>query len=382
MAIRKLRRNIPLSRESLNAFHGQEILEHTPRVSDRVELVAHEGVSGMTPPESRRWDHFPEVSQEVVWKTCSPYFSVIQWWLPEVEGCCIGCHQLVSKLGQGSYGEVFASVGTDGRLTAVKVTSKSRLLSEEAIQAVTEECNFLSQLNHPNICALIGTINGVKNFYIFMEYAGSRTLYAILQRHGPLDFEQTEHIFPAIMQGVDHMHSRGVAHCDLKPGNIVISDEGTPKIVDFGLALRTGDQNIFGLRGTFPFIPPEAILAPRKAHDLAKGDIWALGVLLLEMICGVNKVPRMLGWERNVPINKFRVMQLVSFLNTPRALQMSIAPELGQAASCFASVLRSMMHCVPEERLDAEAARLMFLDKWKYENRSPFLHSSPTLLHF
>eukprot|EP00931_Biecheleriopsis_adriatica_P077360 TRINITY_DN50944_c0_g1_i1.p1 TRINITY_DN50944_c0_g1~~TRINITY_DN50944_c0_g1_i1.p1 ORF type:complete len:405 (-),score=84.91 TRINITY_DN50944_c0_g1_i1:40-1185(-) len=280
-----------------------------------------------------------------------------QWSISEEEGVSVGDHRFLTVLGQGSFGRVYKSEDPlSGGFNAVKVLEKSRLLTYDDFRGVALECCMLNRLRHRNIVRLWGAVQACRNFYLFMEFAGQESLHKILQgreNHAGLALPEARVLFHQIADAVAYCHWQGVAHCDLKPQNIVLSDDGIPKIVDFGLALKLGFP-IGTPRGTWPFTAPEAAWPCGQPWDLAKADVWSLGAVLLEMLCGADKLFRMLGWVSQTPLNVLRVTELIAFLSTPGALSSSLADDLGAISAAVAPMLNGMMYVVPVQRWSAK----------------------------
>jgi len=282
-----------------------------------------------------------------------------QWWIPEVDGVKVGDHEFLQVLGEGTHGKVYKVADTIlGGFNAVKVIRKKLLKNPDELCGVAGECNTLAWLSHPNIVQLRGAVNASKNFYVFMEYAGTVSLHKILQSRDSqtgLDLPIARQLFHQIADAVAYCHGHGLAHCDLKPQNIVISEDGTPKIVDFGLALKLG-WPVGNPRGTWPFTAPEAAWPCGRPWDLAKADVFSLGAILVEMLCGTDKLFRMFGWMAQTPLNLLRVQEMVAFLATPGALFSSLATDIGLAASDPAPMITGMMNVIPMRRWSATVA--------------------------
>lgn len=246
-----------------------------------------------------------------------------QW--PEASDVFRGM-KLGRSLGRGAFGEVFESLSknTSGQLVlAVKEFPKDEKVpwNYHMLKAIDREIHILRQLQgHPNLCQIKGVMHAKKGIYMAMEMAGDRSLQLELEtaRDHRLPWSIAREIHVQIVSALQHCHGLGVAHHDLKPENLMIkglreaivsrgSAVPTPgsssmlkvKLVDFGLAKmesqsRHDESGVHaavarGVCGTFPFIPPEAIRQVKfgVAHyDGKKGDIWALGVTLLDMLCG------------------------------------------------------------------------------------------------
>jgi serine/threonine protein kinase len=156
------------------------------------------------------------------------------------------------------------------------------------------EAQVLAQLQHSGIARFYGTgEEGEEDRcqpYLILELVqGEQLLRAALSRS--LDLEQRLRVFLRICRAVHHAHVRGIVHRDLKPDNILVTRSGQPKILDFGIALATGMQEIPLLSqqnqrpGTLPYMSPEQAIVAGRALD-HRSDLYALGVILYELLTG------------------------------------------------------------------------------------------------
>ncbi|KAK0429211.1 hypothetical protein QR680_011254 [Steinernema hermaphroditum] len=189
---------------------------------------------------------------------------------------------LVKALGKGSYGRVDALRNNFGDVVAVK--------SSGFKQEIQKEIKFLIKLKgHKNVVSYIDHVFHVEdNIYdsVMLEL-GKGNLFDHLRRT-ILKESTMRHYFHQIVNGLCHIHKRGIVHLDLKSGNIIIGSDGQLKLADFGLsqefyspACGTRMRYFRGAIGTYQICPPEAFT--KMAYDGRKSDVWALGVLLLEM---------------------------------------------------------------------------------------------------
>jgi len=227
-------------------------------------------------------------------------------------GIKLGPYEIVSPLGAGGMGEVYRARDTRlGRDVAIKVLPSHLSSSPELKERFKREARAISSLNHPNICTLhdIGQQDGVD--FLVMEYLEGETLQQRLLR-GALPLKQVHEYGIQITVALDRAHQNGIAHRDLKPGNIMLTKTGA-KLLDFGLAKpvaalvpgvgatgsltpstptltlasMTGQPDPLTRQGmivgTFQYLAPEVLQG--KDAD-ARSDIFALGAVLHEMICG------------------------------------------------------------------------------------------------
>jgi len=200
-------------------------------------------------------------------------------------GRTIAHFRVVSKLGAGAMGEVYAAEDTTlGRRVALKVLSTEGAVADQT--QLLSEARVAASLDHPNICTVheVGE-DDEGRVYIAMELMEGPTLADVIAR-GALTPDRACELLDRLAAAMAHAHERGVIHRDLKPANIMLTAQGEPRVMDFGLALRREpgqavDPDDFG--GTLAYLAPEQI----KGHPPdERTDVWALGVVFHEMLTG------------------------------------------------------------------------------------------------
>ncbi len=204
----------------------------------------------------------------------------------------LGAYRIEALLGTGGMGTVYAARDrTLRRSVAIKVVDRA---DAAARRALLREARLAASLAHPAICGVheIGCV-GHRPF-IVMERVDGRPLSAVIPRGVGLPVETAMHYAIQIIDAVAHAHARHIVHRDLKAANIMIDGLGAVKVLDFGLAIREGGvgveapttatEPIWGA-GTIPYMAPE-ILRGRRAGP--RSDVWAIGVLLHEMLAGAR----------------------------------------------------------------------------------------------
>jgi hypothetical protein len=200
-----------------------------------------------------------------------------------------GRYELADRLGGGGMADVFrAHDRTLDRDVAVKLMRPAFATDPEFVERFHREAEALGVIDHPNIVRVLDYGAGADGPFIVMELVGGGTLWDIMRARGRVDQYVAAQIAAAIADGLEAAHVRGVLHRDLKPDNVLLDGEGRPKIADFGIArlaaataiTRTGE-----LLGTPQYLAPE-----QMSGDMVdeRADVYALGVILYEMLTGAR----------------------------------------------------------------------------------------------
>jgi Tol biopolymer transport system component len=214
----------------------------------------------------------------------------------------LGPYEVLSLLGAGGMGEVYRA--RDSRLdraVAIKIV-RDGLGGGDLRARFEREARAISHLSHPHICAIYDIGNADGSEYLVMEYVEGETLADRLRR-GPLATTQVLRYGAQIADALHHAHRGGIAHRDLKPGNVMLTSSGA-KLLDFGLAKFLDPVRIFSedsapatqgpltaegaIVGTFQYMSPEQLHGSAADH---RSDIFALGVVLYEMATGQRPFP-------------------------------------------------------------------------------------------
>ena len=210
--------------------------------------------------------------------------------MPLEPGSVLGRYRLVEMIGEGGMGEVWKAHDDNlDRDVAIKMLLRGTLGHATRRERFRREALVLSRLSHPGVATIFDfDAHGGFDFLV-MEYVAGGTLESRLES-GPLPVESILTMGAAIADALDNAHKQGILHRDLKPGNIVLTAEDHPKILDFGLAVLLSSGKGSGrmtepgmVVGSLPYMAPEQLFG--EADD-SRTDIYALGVLLFEMATG------------------------------------------------------------------------------------------------
>jgi serine/threonine-protein kinase len=197
----------------------------------------------------------------------------------------VGRYEILEIIGTGATGRVGrAHDPMIGRQVAIKLFSKE-LAKGEGRQRFLQEARVVGQLSHPSIITLhdMGIEESTQTPYLVMEFLEGQPLDRILEK-GSLPFPRACALVAEVACALAAAHRKGVIHGDVKPANVLITDDGRVKLMDFGMArLASHDSGASPLLGTPAYWCPEQILG--KPQD-ARSDLFSLGVVLYEIVTG------------------------------------------------------------------------------------------------
>ena len=209
-----------------------------------------------------------------------------------LEGRVLGNrYEIIEKIGNGGMATVYKA--TDlvlKRYVAVKILRDEFTTDEEFIRRFETEAQSAARLTHPNIVSIydVGVDNGI--YYIVMELIQGKTLKEIIvEERGPLPWKWSVNVAIQIASALEMAHKNNIIHRDIKPHNIIITEDGIAKVTDFGIAKAVSNSTItaFGTTiGSVHYFSPEHA---RGGYTDAKSDLYSLGVVMYEMVTG--KVP-------------------------------------------------------------------------------------------
>ncbi len=196
-------------------------------------------------------------------------------------------YKIIEKIGGGGMADVYRAEDLVlGRTVALKILHKQFATDAGFLERFRREARAAAKLSHPNIVSIydVGEDKGI--YFIVMEYVPGVTLKKIIQKDAPLSTEKTVHIAMQIAKAMEFAHNNEIIHRDIKPQNVIITDNGEIKVTDFGIA-RAGSTSTMtrtgAILGTAHYISPEqaqgSIVGPTT-------DIYSLGVVMYEMATG------------------------------------------------------------------------------------------------
>ncbi|MGC4804435.1 protein kinase domain-containing protein [Micromonospora sp. DT233] len=252
-------------------------------------------------------------------------------------------YRLLSPLGQGGMGRVWkARDEVLHRDVAIKELVPPPSLTPEERREMRErslrEARAIARLNHVNVVRIFDVLRTDGDPWIVMEYVPSKSLQDVLADEGPVSPAKTVEIGLGVLGALKAAHKAGVMHRDVKPGNVLVGDEGRVVLTDFGLATIPGDPNV---TRTGMVLGSPAYIAPERARDGTAGpeaDLWSLGATLYAAVEGKSPYAR------------------PSAIATLAALATEPMPPPKNASGPLKAVLTGLLHKDPAERMDAVTA--------------------------
>ena len=198
-----------------------------------------------------------------------------------------GRYVIERQIGSGGMADVYLATDQSlGRKVAIKILSDRYARDAAFVERFRREAAAAASLRHPNIVTVYDRGEAMGTSYIAMEYLDGPTLKEEITRRAPLPEPEAINYATQALAALDAAHRQGVVHRDVKPHNMVLTDEGRLKVTDFGIARAANTQQmteVGSIVGTAQYLSPE------QARGLAVGpesDIYSMGVVLYEMLCG------------------------------------------------------------------------------------------------
>ncbi len=202
-------------------------------------------------------------------------------------GQILGYYQITEKIGEGGMCMVYKAVDLmQRRDVALKVIRPEFAREQPIVDRFCVEAVTLAKLNHPNVASVYGFFRQGEDFFIAMEFVAGETLEHVLSQNGAMPWKQAVPLFCHVLDGIEHAHQLEIIHRDIKPGNIMLTESGVIKVMDFGIARLPGSSRLTkdgSIIGTPAYMSPEQI---RGREMDTRSDIYSLGMLLYELLTG------------------------------------------------------------------------------------------------
>lgn len=196
-------------------------------------------------------------------------------------------YEMMQKIGNGGMATVYKAKDlTLKRYVAVKVLREEFITDEEFVRRFNTEAQAAASLSHPNIVSIYDVGHEQNIYYIVMELVQGKTLKQIISEDGVLPWKWSLNIAIQIASALETAHKNNIIHRDIKPHNIIITEDGIAKVTDFGIAKAVSNSTItaFGTTiGSVHYFSPEHA---RGGFTDAKSDLYSLGVVMYEMLTG------------------------------------------------------------------------------------------------
>ncbi|TWU51759.1 serine/threonine-protein kinase [Rubripirellula reticaptiva] len=197
----------------------------------------------------------------------------------------LGDFRINREIGRGGMGIVFeAHQESLDRIVAIKVLPKQNLLDDDALDRFRKEAATAAAMHHANIVPIYGTGESDGSHYLVMQLVDGQSLDTVISSGKDFSFVEAAHIGQQVADAIAYSHAGGILHRDIKPANILIEEDGTAQVTDFGIAknLNHDASNTRAVSGSLRYMAPERF----GGVSGEAGDVYGIGITLYEMLAG------------------------------------------------------------------------------------------------
>ena len=198
----------------------------------------------------------------------------------------VGQYTIESLLGVGGMGRVYLAISPEGERVAVKVVKAELARDDTFRRRFDREARIAQRIRHPNVVPVVATGEHDGLPYLAQRYISGGNLADTIEKHGQLDLNVAVRLCEQVASGLDALHAEGLFHRDIKPANILLDEEGTAYITDFGLAKDSQGSLLTRpgqALGSLDYMAPEQI---RSEEIGPAADVYGLGCVMFEALCG------------------------------------------------------------------------------------------------
>ncbi|CAG7852136.1 Serine/threonine-protein kinase ark1; AltName: Full=Aurora-related kinase 1 [Serendipita indica DSM 11827] len=206
---------------------------------------------------------------------------------PAAEQWRLSSFEMGRPLGKGQFGRVYlvrTRTQPKGYILALKTIYKSEVIAAGLEKQVRREIEIQSNLRHPNVLRLYGYFHDEKRLFLMLEFAANGELYRQLAKKGRFGEKRASRYIAQVADALQYLHTKRIIHRDIKPENLLLGIDGEIKIGDFGWSVHAPSNRRTTMCGTLDYLAPELVRGRPYSNYV---DIWALGVLCYEFVCGV-----------------------------------------------------------------------------------------------
>ncbi len=273
-------------------------------------------------------------------------------------------YEILEIIGAGGMAVVYkARCHRLNRLVAIKILKDENLEDEDFCRRFHAESRAVAMLSHPNIVSVYDVSSADDQDYIVMELIDGITLKQYMENQGPLNWRETLHFATNIARALEHAHSRGLVHRDIKPHNVMVLKNGSVKVADFGIARLMESDNTMTKEalGSVHYISPEQAKGGRVDN---RSDLYSLGVVMYEMITG--RTP----YDGESP-----VAVAIAHINGGAPRPSTIMPNIPKGLEQI--IVKAMAHDLPDRYISA-TAMLRDLEEFRNNPNITFLSMPQT----